>query len=192
VAAAVESTTTNVESSVVKGTTVRQVRVRVRPETTITVVGIRMEVETRSVIDPAVVMGMVRKMNYNVVAVFNVFWGVFFFFYFSLLLSGKQDRRKRRRSPSPRGGYERDGGYGGRHSGSSYDVYGGLSHIKKMEDPLNLDYLVSFRQFAEYTNYKSRDKLDEDEVRRRFGEYKEKFHIKLLNNFFEEHKSAEW
>ncbi|KAJ3333163.1 hypothetical protein HDU76_010917 [Blyttiomyces sp. JEL0837] len=135
--------------------------------------------------------------------------------------SPPDDRRKRRRSPSPRGrgggdgdhyvpNYERDGYVPApRHGGNTQPAFammggGGFEMFtknvimgptrvpeKKIEDPLDYDFLLGYKQFAEYTRQRHRG-LDEDEMRKRFQQYREGYQSKILRAFFEEHKENEW
>ncbi|KAJ3402696.1 hypothetical protein HDV05_008306, partial [Chytridiales sp. JEL 0842] len=85
------------------------------------------------------------------------------------------DRRKRRRSPSPQS-----------HSHSH-------SHRSKPLDPLKLDYLLPFRQYAEYIRSTNRSStLEDQDMRKMYGTYREDYYAKLLAKFFDEHKGLEW
>ncbi|KAI8835559.1 hypothetical protein BC829DRAFT_406320 [Chytridium lagenaria] len=128
--------------------------------------------------------------------------------------SRDDDRRKRRRSMSPRsrggGGagdgnkyvpnYDRDGyipppRYNG-GAGGMAPVHGN-GRMNKIDDPIDLDYQMSFRQFIEFSKFKHREsrargELDDEEIRRRFQTYKDKYQVKILTAFFDEHKGSEW
>ncbi|KAJ3176671.1 hypothetical protein HK101_010391, partial [Irineochytrium annulatum] len=77
----------------------------------------------------------------------------------------------------------------------------GTGRIGKIDDPLNLDYLMPYRQFVEFQKMKSRGErtgrgaaadMDEEELRKKYQTYKEAFQGKVLTTFFEEHKESEW
>ncbi|KAJ3108590.1 hypothetical protein HDU96_007479 [Phlyctochytrium bullatum] len=137
--------------------------------------------------------------------------------------SREDDRRKRRRSLSPRGprgggggpdgdhyipNYDRDGyvppprfgGGGGGSGGGGYEPHGmnsGGNRGNRIDDPLELDYQLSFRQFVDFAKQKhrdsrSRDSLDDDEIRRRYQTYRDKYQVKILSAFVDEHKGSEW
>ncbi|KAJ3106741.1 hypothetical protein HDU97_005667 [Phlyctochytrium planicorne] len=100
-------------------------------------------------------------------------------------------------APAPRynGGYQSggggyDGGYNGGYAGGGGG--GGGYRSNKVEDPLSLDYQMSFRQFCDFTRAKSRDRVDDDEIRRKFQTYKEQYQAKLMTAFFDEQKEFEW
>ena len=73
------------------------------------------------------------------------------------------------------------------------------SQYSKMEDPLTLEYVVNFKQYAEYIKFKNSrsrhgpvDNVDDDEMRRLYSQYRENFQCKAVKAFFEEHKESEW
>jgi hypothetical protein len=59
-------------------------------------------------------------------------------------------------------------------------------------DPAQLDYLVPFKQFYEYTKRTATRRIDDDEMQKRFGHYKEKFAARQLAQFFVANKEKEW
>jgi hypothetical protein len=67
-----------------------------------------------------------------------------------------------------------------------------------MDDPLLLDHLLPFRQYADYYRAKNRmsrnknESVDNDDLQREFQKYKDAFIAKTLNNFFKEQKESEW
>ncbi|RCH81258.1 hypothetical protein CU098_006009, partial [Rhizopus stolonifer] len=59
-------------------------------------------------------------------------------------------------------------------------------------DPAQLDYLVSFKQFSEYTKRTSNRRIDDEDMQKRFAHYKEKFAARQLAQFFTANKDKEW
>ncbi|KAI8983500.1 hypothetical protein BDB01DRAFT_791017 [Pilobolus umbonatus] len=59
-------------------------------------------------------------------------------------------------------------------------------------DPLQLDYLVSFKQFYEYTKRTASRRIDDDDMQKRYANYKEKFAARQLAQFFIANKDKEW
>lgn len=59
-------------------------------------------------------------------------------------------------------------------------------------DPTQLDYLVSFKQFSDYTKRTAGRRLDEDDIQKRFAHYREKFSARQIVQFFEANKEKEW
>ncbi|KAI8987865.1 arsenite-resistance protein 2-domain-containing protein, partial [Mycotypha africana] len=60
-------------------------------------------------------------------------------------------------------------------------------------DPLQLDYQVSFKQFAEYMKRTSNNqRIDDEELQKRFAVYREKFAARQLTTFFNANKEKEW
>ncbi|KAL1920543.1 uncharacterized protein VTP21DRAFT_920 [Calcarisporiella thermophila] len=128
----------------------------------------------------------------------------------------ERDRRhKYRRSVSPRRGappsdgdhyipnYERDGyspapRYGNRPEfGSRESTSSGQSSFSRNRsghpDPYKLDYLVSFKQFCEYLRAENPSRsFEEDDLRQRYGDYKEDYAARQAVRFFEEHKEEAW
>ncbi|KAI9342753.1 hypothetical protein DFJ73DRAFT_842247 [Zopfochytrium polystomum] len=88
------------------------------------------------------------------------------------------------------------GGYGNNVGFEMFNMYGKSNGGRMMEDPLELDYMVPFRQYAEFLKSKSRSSRqpepDEEEMRKKYQTYKENFQSKILTSFFEEHKSSDW
>ena len=59
-------------------------------------------------------------------------------------------------------------------------------------DPAQLDYLVPFKQFSEYTKRTSSRRVDDEDMQKRFAHYKEKFAARQLAQFFNANKDKEW
>ncbi|KAI7904590.1 uncharacterized protein BX663DRAFT_502898 [Cokeromyces recurvatus] len=59
-------------------------------------------------------------------------------------------------------------------------------------DPIQLDYLVSFKQFSEYTKRTSNRRIDDEDMQKRFAHYKEKFAARQLAQFFASNQDKEW
>ncbi|CAO3697202.1 unnamed protein product [Rhizopus stolonifer] len=59
-------------------------------------------------------------------------------------------------------------------------------------DPNQLDYIVPYKQFNEYTRRNSSRRLDDEEVQKRYVHYKEKFAARQLSNFFSANKDKQW
>ncbi|KAI9469006.1 MAG: hypothetical protein EXX96DRAFT_590070 [Benjaminiella poitrasii] len=59
-------------------------------------------------------------------------------------------------------------------------------------DPAQLDYLVSFKQFSEYTKRTANRRIDEEDIQKRFAHYKEKFAARQLAQFFTANQDKEW
>ncbi|KAL9558617.1 hypothetical protein MBANPS3_000826 [Mucor bainieri] len=59
-------------------------------------------------------------------------------------------------------------------------------------DPAQLDYMVPFKHFFEFTRRTSTRRIDDDDMQKRFAQYKEKFAARLLAQFFAANKDKEW
>ena len=60
-------------------------------------------------------------------------------------------------------------------------------------DPAKLDYLVSFKQFQDYTRSTRTGKnMSDNEFSDAYKEYKDAFQFKQYQTFFDEHKEEEW
>ncbi|KAI8642566.1 hypothetical protein BD408DRAFT_416434 [Parasitella parasitica] len=59
-------------------------------------------------------------------------------------------------------------------------------------DPAQLDYLVPFKHFFEYTRRTATRRIDDEDMQKRFAQYKEKFAVRLLAQFFTANKDKEW
>ncbi|OAD05251.1 C2H2-type zinc finger transcription factor [Mucor lusitanicus CBS 277.49] len=59
-------------------------------------------------------------------------------------------------------------------------------------DPAQLDYLVPFKHFFEFTRRTSARRIDDEDMQKRFAQYKEKFAVRLLAQFFAANKDKEW
>ncbi|CAO0798763.1 unnamed protein product [Mucor circinelloides] len=59
-------------------------------------------------------------------------------------------------------------------------------------DPAQLDYLVPFKHFFEFTRRTSTRRIDDEDMQKRFAHYKEKFAVRLLAQFFAANKDKEW
>lgn len=60
------------------------------------------------------------------------------------------------------------------------------------KDPAKLDFLLNFREFAEYIEVSDGFKRSEDELSKRYTIYKENLVAKQAQSFFETHKEIEW
>ncbi|TPX54086.1 hypothetical protein SeMB42_g00455 [Synchytrium endobioticum] len=117
-------------------------------------------------------------------------------------------RPKRRRSLSPRdrrgdrwydgggGGFRSDGYYndysGNPYWNDGYDSRGYNNSPSRVPDPHKLDYLVSFKHFSDYERDRGGRRADETEMRRRYDIYKEQYHRKATQKFYDQHKNEEW
>ncbi|CEI97683.1 hypothetical protein RMCBS344292_11813 [Rhizopus microsporus] len=59
-------------------------------------------------------------------------------------------------------------------------------------DPNQLDYLVPYKQFYEYTKRTSNRRIDDEDVQKRYSHYKEKFAARQLSQFFSANKDKQW
>lgn len=59
-------------------------------------------------------------------------------------------------------------------------------------DPNQLDYLVPFKQFYDYTRRTATRRIDDDDMQKRYAHYKEKFAARQLAQFFVANKDKEW
>ncbi|CAO3630533.1 unnamed protein product [Mucor hiemalis] len=59
-------------------------------------------------------------------------------------------------------------------------------------DPNQLDYLVPFKQFFDYTKRTSNRRIDDEDMQKRYAHYKEKFASRQLAQFFVANKEKEW
>jgi hypothetical protein len=70
--------------------------------------------------------------------------------------------------------------------------WGGNVNRFPLVDPAQLDYLVPFKQFYEYTKRTATRRIDDDDMQKRFAHYKEKFAARQLAQFFVANKEKEW
>ncbi|CAJ0625334.1 8356_t:CDS:10 [Entrophospora sp. SA101] len=73
------------------------------------------------------------------------------------------------------------------------DWAGPTGRQEPLKDPDQLDFLVTFKYFSDfmqYTNPKSRP--GDEELHKKYNEYKEAFAVKQLKTFFEAHQKEEW
>ncbi|CAG8444096.1 8646_t:CDS:10, partial [Diversispora eburnea] len=62
-----------------------------------------------------------------------------------------------------------------------------------LKDPEQLDFLVTFKYFAEFLqSSQPKVRFTDDDLHKRYNDYKEIFAIKQLKSFFEVHKKEEW
>ncbi|CAG8648310.1 10569_t:CDS:10 [Cetraspora pellucida] len=69
----------------------------------------------------------------------------------------------------------------------------GPGRQEPLKDPDQLDFLVTFKYYAEFlqvSNQKTR--YTDDDLHKKYNDYKEAFGIKQLKTFFEAHKKEEW
>lgn len=59
-------------------------------------------------------------------------------------------------------------------------------------DPAQLDYMVSFRHFVEFTKRNANRRIDDEDMQRRFSQYKEEFSARQLAQFFNSNKERQW
>lgn len=59
-------------------------------------------------------------------------------------------------------------------------------------DPSQLDYLVPFKHFNEYTKRSLSRRIDDEDMQKRYAHYKEKFAARQLAQFFTANKEKEW
>ncbi|KAI8884137.1 hypothetical protein K501DRAFT_248302 [Backusella circina FSU 941] len=59
-------------------------------------------------------------------------------------------------------------------------------------DPNQVDFLVPFKQFYEYTRRTSNRRVEDEEMQKRYAHYKEKFAARQLAQFFAANKDKEW
>ncbi|KAI9269863.1 hypothetical protein BY458DRAFT_510644 [Sporodiniella umbellata] len=59
-------------------------------------------------------------------------------------------------------------------------------------DPNQLDYVVPYKQFNEYTRRNSSRRLDDEDIQKRYAHYKEKFAARQLSQFFLANKEKQW
>ncbi|KAF9973758.1 hypothetical protein BGZ73_002976 [Actinomortierella ambigua] len=130
-----------------------------------------------------------------------------------------RDKRRRKKSASPDdreyggrfggmgdyGGYERDYRGSSRHRDEGFmDMEGGDAPAgwggpggERVDDPMKLDYLVSFKQFCEHlrgldrASHRYRRYTDE-ELQSRYATYREDFIAKHRSMFFDAHKDEAW
>ncbi|KAI8924285.1 hypothetical protein BC831DRAFT_416339 [Entophlyctis helioformis] len=126
--------------------------------------------------------------------------------------------KRGRRSPSPRGGrrydaqdsyvpsYERDarpsgGSSSGRYERDRSDRFDRSGSDSRFTDPMKLEYMASFAQFAEYTRdvysrkygrSSTAPPLETDELEQRYDAYKETFSRRQHEKFFNAHREEEW
>ncbi|KAG0344204.1 hypothetical protein BG004_004639 [Podila humilis] len=116
--------------------------------------------------------------------------------------------------PEPYGSrYDSHGGYGGDYRGQrrrdDYDMEGsdgmyggqdmpsGWGNSDRVEDPMKLDHLITFKQYCEYLRNLDRashryKRYTDEELQTRYGTYREEFNAKQLAGFFEAEKSHAW
>lgn len=97
----------------------------------------------------------------------------------------------------------RDGGYGDMDGpdvpyGDGPPSWGGSGGGgERIDDPMKLDQLISFKLYCEYlrnvdrASHRYKRYTDED-LQARYGTYREEFVAKQLSTFFEAHKSEAW
>ncbi|KAF9362181.1 hypothetical protein BGX34_006659 [Mortierella sp. NVP85] len=121
-------------------------------------------------------------------------------------------------NPAPRYGrpdhyssrYDGPGGYGDYRGQRRRDDYGDMDGSdmpygdmppnwgpERMEDPMKLDHLISFKQFCDYLRSADRashrfKRYTDEELQARYGTYKEDFTSKQYTSFFDAHKAEAW
>ncbi|KAG0327614.1 hypothetical protein BG000_000879 [Podila horticola] len=115
--------------------------------------------------------------------------------------------------PDPYGSrYDSHGGYGDYRGQRRRDDYGelegpdamygsdmpsGWGNVDRMEDPMKLDHLITFKQYCEYLRNLDRashryKRYTDEELQTRYGTYREEFNAKQLSGFFEAQKTNAW
>ncbi|CAG8532552.1 7031_t:CDS:10 [Acaulospora colombiana] len=62
-----------------------------------------------------------------------------------------------------------------------------------LKDPDQLDFLVTFKYFAEFLqSSQPKVRFTDDDLHKRYNDYKEAFGVKQLKTFFDAHKKEEW
>ncbi|GJJ69783.1 hypothetical protein EMPS_02131 [Entomortierella parvispora] len=122
-----------------------------------------------------------------------------------------------RYNPAPRyrpegygGRYDGPGGYGDYRGGrrrDDYDLDGpdyggdmppsGWNNHDAVEDPMKLDYLMSFKQYCEHVRNMDRashrfKRYSDEELQTRYGTYREEYTAKQLAAFYEKHMNEAW
>ncbi|KAF9433422.1 hypothetical protein BGZ76_009480 [Entomortierella beljakovae] len=99
-----------------------------------------------------------------------------------------------------RGQRRRDDGYGDM-DGADHLPYGdmppGWGNADRIDDPMKLDHLISFKQYCEHLRNIDRashryKRYTDEELQARYGTYKEEFTAKQYAAFFEAHKQEAW
>ncbi|KAF9932684.1 hypothetical protein BGZ65_004375, partial [Modicella reniformis] len=99
-----------------------------------------------------------------------------------------------------RGQRRREDGYGDIDGQDmSYDMaqnWGG-GNVDRIDDPMKLDHLISFKQYCEYLRNLDRashryKRYTDEELQSRYGTYKEEFTAKQYTSFFDAHKTEAW
>ncbi|KAJ2614004.1 hypothetical protein H4S08_001929 [Coemansia sp. RSA 1365] len=108
-----------------------------------------------------------------------------------------RERDRDRDSGDRRHGYRGYGGRGGRmgRGGDSDGHYSGnmIGRSASMPDPQSFEQVVPFKYFAEWL--KTQDggrRLEQDEIRERYEEYRRKALQRLYTQFFNAHKEDDW
>ncbi|KAI1312646.1 hypothetical protein EDD11_002883 [Mortierella claussenii] len=93
----------------------------------------------------------------------------------------------------------RDDGYD--MDGSDSTLYGdaplGWGNTDRIDDPMKLDHLISFKQYCEHLRNLDRashryKRYTDEELQTRYGTYKEEFTAKQYAAFFDAHKAEAW
>ncbi|KAF9897921.1 hypothetical protein BX616_004759, partial [Lobosporangium transversale] len=99
-----------------------------------------------------------------------------------------------------RGPRRRDDGYGD-IDGPDPMPYGEMppnwGNADRIDDPMKLDHLISFKQYCEYLRNLDRashryKRYSDEELQSRYGTYKEEFTAKQYAAFFDVHKTEAW
>ncbi|KAI8603483.1 hypothetical protein EDD21DRAFT_30538 [Dissophora ornata] len=97
-----------------------------------------------------------------------------------------------------RGQRRRDDGYGDMDGPDSMS-YGDMSwgNSDRIDDPMKLDHLISFKQYCEHLRNLDRashryKRYTDEELQTRYGTYKEEFTAKQYASFFDAHKAEAW
>ncbi|KAF9184964.1 hypothetical protein BGZ50_003372 [Haplosporangium sp. Z 11] len=99
-----------------------------------------------------------------------------------------------------RGQRRRDDAYGDMDSPDPMpynDMPPSWGNSDRIEDPMKLDRLISFKQYCEYLRNLDRashryKRYTDEELQARYGTYKEEFNAKQLSSFFDSHKTEAW
>lgn len=77
------------------------------------------------------------------------------------------------------------------------DMPSSWGNADRMEDPMKLDHLITFKQYCEYLRNLDRashryKRYTDEELQSRYGTYREEFNAKQLSGFFEAQKTNAW
>ncbi|KAF9586404.1 hypothetical protein BGW38_005521, partial [Lunasporangiospora selenospora] len=100
-------------------------------------------------------------------------------------------------SPYGHGGPDMHHGWGGHNNNGGGGGGGGGGGFDRMDDPMKLDYMISFKHYCDYIRSLDRashryKRYTDEELQTRYSAYREEFTAKHLNAFFEAHKTEAW